>query len=123
MSYETAAGQSGDESACRVCNKLRQPLSNLAGVTGFRALLSRALVLAKEEAPALDGVQVALDGSLEFPDGKSAAGPERDGEAGTLIVARLLGLLVIFIGEALTLRLVEEMWPELREGRAEQRKL
>ena len=35
----------------RVCDKLRQPLTTLAGAPGFRSLLSRALVIAQRKAP------------------------------------------------------------------------
>ena len=34
------------------------------------------------------------------------------GEAAVAITAHLLGLLVTFIGEPLTLRLVREAWPD-----------
>jgi hypothetical protein len=40
-------------------------------------------------------------------------------EGSVALLARLLGLLVTFIGEALTLRLVEEMWPDVRLNAAE----
>jgi hypothetical protein len=33
-------------------------------------------------------------------------------KGGTLLVAQLLGLLVTFIGQALTLRLVRDLWPD-----------
>jgi hypothetical protein len=32
-------------------------------------------------------------------------------QGGTALIAQLLGLLVTFIGEALTLRLVQNVWP------------
>lgn len=43
---------------------------------------------------------------------KVAATAIAEGES--LLFAELLGLLVAFIGEALTLRLVREAWPKLR---------
>src|SRR4051812_41405794 len=49
----------------RVLEKLRAPLSKLAGGAGFRSLLSRALTLAKAEDASLNAVQVRADGSLE----------------------------------------------------------
>jgi hypothetical protein len=33
-------------------------------------------------------------------------------EGAALLIAQLLGLLLLFIGEGLTLRLVQEAWPE-----------
>jgi hypothetical protein len=89
-----------------VCEKLRRPLSTLTGVGGFRSLIVRALALAKRETHGLDSVQVAGDGSLEI----SGDTPEADG---SLLVTQLLGLLMVFIGNALTMRLLVEIWPDL----------
>ena len=96
-----------------VCERLRQPLITLAGVAGFRSLLSRALTLARAEAPSLSVVQVAPDGSLK---GLDEAEPQIDKEqardGGVILIAQLVGLLLTFIGEGLTLRLVQDVWPE-----------
>ena len=62
--------------AIRVCEKLRESLSMLAGVAGYSALLSRALALAKRDVPSLGAVQVREDGTLDWPDG----GPEWAGD-------------------------------------------
>lgn len=104
---------SAGRAAFRVCEKLRRPLSTLAGVAGFRSLLSRALTLAKADAPWLAGLQIDAEGTLTFSaeleaqlDGSEAA------SAGKALIARLLGLLGIFIGEALTLRLLHDVWPK-----------
>jgi hypothetical protein len=86
--------------------KLRHPLSRLAGTAGFRSLLMRALTLAKREAPGLEGVQVKEDGSLEGLNGE-------DTEAGAVLIAYLVGLLETFIGESLTLRMLNDIWPSL----------
>jgi hypothetical protein len=116
LAYEAAAGENSEpteSAAFRVCEKLRQPLCSLAGVAGFRSLLSRALALARAEAPSLSAVQVSTDGSLK---GLDELGPQRDkdmaNEGGALLIAQLLGLLLTFIGEGLTLRLVQDAWPE-----------
>ena len=101
--------------AFRVCEKLRQPLSTLAGVTGYRSLISRALTLAKREAPLLgEEVQVKEDGSLERTGAieLQQCMDEAAKKGGTLLVAQLLGLLFTFIGQALTLRLVRDLWPD-----------
>jgi hypothetical protein len=101
-----------ESDAVRVCEKLRLPLSKLAGVAGFRSLLSRAVALARAELPSLVTMHVGTDGSLAGLDGP---GLDQDtgagGQAGVVVVAQLLGLLVTFIGEPLTLRLVREAWP------------
>jgi len=116
LAYETAAGKNSEpteSAAFRVCEKLRRPLCSLAGVAGFRSLLFRALALARAEAPSLSAVQVGADGSLT---GLDELGPQRDKdmakEGAALLIAQLLGLLLLFIGEGLTLRLVQEAWPE-----------
>ena len=96
-----------------VCEKLREPLSTLAGAEGYKALISRALTLVKRDAPALVPVQVGEGGALKMT---GAALPEREADealkGGAELVAQLLGLLVTFIGEDLTLRLVRDVWPD-----------
>jgi hypothetical protein len=116
LTYEAVAGENSEpaeSAAFRVCAKLRRPLITLAGVAGFRSLLSRALTLARAEAPSLSMVQVAADGSLK---GLDELGPQIDKEQardeGAILIAQLLGLLVTFIGEGLTLHLVQDVWPE-----------
>jgi len=70
IAHEGAADTSEpmELAAFRVCETLRQPVCALTGVDGFRALLSRALALARAEAPCLSAVQVAADGSLQGLD-------------------------------------------------------
>jgi hypothetical protein len=103
-------GSVGD--VVRACEKLRVPLAKLAGGAGFRSLLVRALALATAEVPWLDSVQVRADGSLEgFDAAGRQPGAVPGGEAGVVVVAQLLGLLVTFIGEPLTRQLVRDAWP------------
>jgi hypothetical protein len=115
--YETAIGTLppvGLAATFRVCEKLRRPLTALAGAAGFHSLLSRALTLAKRESPSLSLVQVKADGSLDssFEDGLVGSNPDKaDLEAEKGLVAHLLGLLFTFIGAALTLRLIHDIWP------------
>jgi len=91
---------------CRVCEKLRRPLTRLAGAAGFNSLLSRALTIAQREAPVLNRVHVKENGSLDgLSDEAEASAP--------VLVAHLLNLLNVFIGEALTMGLLREIWPEL----------
>ena len=97
----------------RVCEMLRRPLSTLVGVDGYRALISRALALAKAEVPSLGSVQVREDGSLEAP-GAVDPKPDMDETQNreVVLVAQLLGLLATFIGVALTMQLVRGVWPD-----------
>jgi hypothetical protein len=109
LSFESTAENLSDANtfaALIVSEKLRRPLSTLAGTAGFRSLLMRALTLAKREAEVLDGVQVKEDGSLEGLNGEET-------EAGVVLIAHLVGLLETFIGESLTLRLLNDIWPNL----------
>ena len=102
----------GGSAAGRVCEKLRRPLARVAGTEGFRSLMSRAVAVARSEVRSLDAVVVRADGSLEGLDG-AGHGPNAGGEGGVEVVAQLLNLLVTFIGEPLTLRLVRDAWPEV----------
>ena len=116
LAYEAAAGEHSEpaeSAAFRVCAKLRQPLITLAGVAGFRSLLSRALTLARAEAPRLRAEQIEADGSLKGLDEiASQTDKEQARDGGAILVAQLIGLLLTFIGEGLTLRLVQDVWPE-----------
>lgn len=111
----------GEESAApdnptpfRTLDKLRPHLSMLMGPGGYQALLARALVLATAEVPGLKSVQVDADGELQAVGGVLAASEAAAASEGEVVlVTQLLGLLVVFIGPALTLRLIMQMWPQL----------
>ena len=116
LAVEAARAKAADtqvDAAVRACEKLQEPLSRFTGPAGFLSLLSRALVLAKAEVPALKVVQVSPDGSLAGFDQI-----QHDQDAGTLeqgrvaLVAHLLGLLATFVGESLTRRLACDAWPD-----------
>jgi hypothetical protein len=119
LAHENAAGKTSEPTefaAFGVCERLRQPLIILTGVAGFRSLLSRALTLARAEAPSLNVVQVAADGSIQ---GLDELRPHVDSnqarEAGIILITQLLGLLVRVVGEAVTLQLVtSEILPDFR---------
>ena len=118
LTYEAVAGENSEpagSAAFRVCAKLRRPLITLAGVAGFRSLLSRALRLARAEAPSLSAVQVAADGSLKgLGDLRPQVDADQAREAGIILITQLLGLLVRVVGEAMTLQLVtSEILPDL----------
>ncbi len=110
----TAAKRAGvhSSSAFRVCERLREPLSRLAGSAGYRSLLSRALALATEEVRWLKAIYVTADGFLEgLDEAQAQQTPDKNALGEVVVVTQLLGLLVKFIGRELTLRLVEEAWP------------
>ena len=117
MAYEAGKVRTGEaprSAAFRVCDKLRRPLSRLAGIAGFRSLLSRSLALASGEVRWLKAIHINADGYLEGLDEAQARLSREEGETGEIVlVAQLLGLLATFIGEELMLRLVQEAWPDV----------
>ena len=129
LARKLLAGETGGHApadagpALRVCERLRVPLSKLAGTAGFATLLSRALALAKAQAPSLSPLRVREDGSIQPTDQPSPQNPGTPGspanlalpdtDAAVVLIAQLLGLLITFIGEPLTLRLVNDVWPDL----------
>ncbi len=116
LAFEAAHDNSSDAGmgiAMQVIQELRTRLIRLTGVDGFRSLLSRALTLAKAEVPSLNMVQVRTDGSVQGFEGiEQRQETGAAGQAGIVFVAHLLELLVTFIGEPLTLRLVRDKWPD-----------
>jgi len=118
IDYEAVAGETSEpkkSAVIRVCEKLRLPLSAIVGVADYRSLLSRALTLAKLEAPGLSAVQVTTDGSLQdLGETGSQIEQERGGEGGVILLAQLLGLFLTFFGAALTLQLIEDVTPSLK---------
>jgi hypothetical protein len=89
-------------------------MATLMGNGGYRALLSRALALASSEVSRLRAVQVKTDGTLEgLAELHAQLAPEEFFEGSVVLLAQLFGLLVAFIGENLTLRLVNEIWPKV----------
>ncbi len=98
-----------------VLELLRPQLVTLMGNGGFRALLARALALAKAEVPWLRAAHVSVDGNLAaLIEPGTQIDPEQLAEGKVVLVAQLLGLLIAFIGPNLTIGLVREVWPEIR---------
>jgi hypothetical protein len=96
--------------------KLSQHLSSLIGDAGFRVFFDRSLRLtgakfpwmataAKAAAP--DHPWIRLRACLETQD------PDVAIEASVALLATFLDLIGIFIGEALTLRILHQIWPEV----------
>jgi len=115
LAHEAAADKtsvSAESAALRVHEKLRRSLCVLAGVAGYRSLASRALTLAKARAPGLRAMQVTADGTLQMhSEARSESHKGLAGDNQVILISELLGLLHTFIGEALTLRLLREAWP------------
>lgn len=117
IAHETWGNNSSETKASvafLVDEKLRPHLATFMGNVGFRALLSRALALASAEVPWLRAVHVRADGSLEgLHELEAQVDPEEIAEGRVILLAQFLGLLMAFVGENLTLRLLREIWPKL----------
>jgi hypothetical protein len=98
-----------EPASVRVYERLRRQLGAPVGVDGFQALASRALALAKSQSPRLSAVLVTANGGLRgLGEVESQTDADEDGEAGIVLIAQLLGLFLTFLGEATTLRLIED---------------
>jgi len=102
-----------------VYEKLHQQLRTPIGTSGFQALASRALTLARSEAPSLNAVQITEEGCLRgLGELEEQINLDQSGEAGVIFIAHLLGLFLTFLGAATTRRLVQDIFPHL-EAQAE----
>ncbi len=117
IDHEAKGGQSPQSNlpvAFHVCEKLRSHLTTLMGKAGFQALLARSLALGAAEEPWLGTVSLNADGGWQgLEEADTSDDKNQVFEGGVVLLARLLGLLTVFIGEHLTVRLVREVWPEL----------
>jgi hypothetical protein len=113
VSSETDASTSSRQTlpaTVRVYERLRRQFGAPMGADGFQTLASRALALAKSESPRLSNVQVTANGALcGLGEVESQTDADEDGEAGVILIAKLLGLFLSFLGEATTLRLIEDL--------------
>ena len=117
IAQETRGKKSSKKSSLvgfHTCNKLRPHLANIMGNIGFRTLLARSLVLASTEVSWLRVVRVNADWSLQgLEELEAKLDADELFEGGVVFLARLLGLMVLLIGEDLTIRLLSDVWPEV----------
>ncbi|SEB53067.1 hypothetical protein SAMN05443244_0985 [Terriglobus roseus] len=97
-------GESSD--TCRVCEKLRRSLEKHLGPGAYSSLATLALGLAKREAPILEAVQITESGSIKGLTGEAV-------NANSILIAQFIELMKTFIGETVTLWLVDDIWPGL----------
>ena len=93
----------------RAYDRLRRQFSAPVGADGFQVLASRALALAKSESPRLSAVQITANGGLRGLGAIESETSTGDDEVGVILIAQLLGLFLVFLGEATTLRLIEDL--------------
>jgi hypothetical protein len=101
----------GCDAIIQVCEKLRANLNAILGVVGFRTLLHRALVLTVSEHKAMGKASVHHDGSLRGLEEFAAGSTHKEiCTAGEALIGRLLFLVELLIGQALTRKLLEDIW-------------
>ena len=99
-----------EPASVRVYERLRRQLGAPVGTEGFQSVATRALALARSESPKLDSVQVMANGGLRgLGEVQSQANSDQDGDVGIILIAQLLGLFLTLLGEATTLRLIEDL--------------
>jgi hypothetical protein len=116
LAYEAAGSTSEPvrSLAVRVCEKLRAPLCALAGAVCYRTLIGRALTLAKSQTTSLCDLQIAEDGSLQGISKSSLQSDRHDAsEADVLLTSHSIGLILSLLGTAVTLQLVQDVFPNL----------
>jgi hypothetical protein len=106
----TTASLQTEPATARVYERLRRQLGAPVGVDAFQSLASRALALAKSESPLLSAVKITASGDLRgLGEIESPTDADEEGEVGVILIAQLLGLFLNFLGEATTLRLIEDL--------------
>lgn len=103
------------EGAEQASRKMAGVLIGLVSAVGSQALFARALYLSRAEFPFLVGVRAGtspesnLEGLRASLEGVEV---ERAREGVASVLASLIGLMITFLGENLTWRLLGRAWPE-----------
>ncbi|MCA1798178.1 MAG: hypothetical protein LC632_01635 [Xanthomonadaceae bacterium] len=100
-----------------ICDKMHPSISRLAGSLSYRALLSRALAIARVRGKTLGALRFESDGKLIFDPEHPAAeflNPDTVRKDAVILVAAFLGLLMKLIGDVVTVRIVCQVWPEVK---------
>jgi hypothetical protein len=100
----------------QVCQKLSRRLSRWVSADGSRALVSRALHKARAKFRFLDGVRAGTppDACLVgLSDSLREVEQDMGRQAVLAVLSGMLDLLTGFLGEDLTLGLVQDIWPDL----------
>jgi len=111
----TDSSLDSDAAALVFYERLRVQLRTPLGVDGFQALASRAVRLAKSEASGLRAARVSADGSLQgfvptsTPDDIPTHEHQAFEERGVVLIAQLLSLLLVLLGEGATVKMVNSV--------------
>jgi hypothetical protein len=91
-----------------VLHNLRDRLGRVIGRVGFDALCRRSLALARTTHPS-----TTFDDSVFFSAGVPSGGTRESDEFVITVATNIVVLLATFIGEPLTRRVLQEVWPQL----------
>lgn len=105
----------------RVCQDLSEHLSRIIGRAGVRGLLERSIILTQNDFPWLAEARSKspADPLAWLPQCLEHQPPKVAFEASVALVTRFLDMLGRFIGDALVLRLLAEVWPDVFPPSAE----
>jgi hypothetical protein len=105
----------GSVAAERAFEKVSQRLAQLITPLGAEALLMRAVHLSRSEFPFLGDIPGGTTPSLieRLRETAVTVEPSQAHEGLVSVLGSLVGLLVAFIGEDLTFRLLRDVWPAL----------
>jgi hypothetical protein len=111
--WERAAGDTDSPeevavAATHMCTELRAGLSRWVGSMGYRALIDRALLLARAEHPALGSLDCHGGDEPVTMSGVRAHSAAEVATGMVALVAALVELLGRIIGEEMAVRLVEQ---------------
>jgi hypothetical protein len=113
--YSSTTSPGSEPAIVRLYQKLRRQLCASLGTAEFRSLASRALRLAKSKAGNLGTLQVRDDGFLEgLEQLETLQGTDQENEAGVVLIEQFLDLFLSFLGGALTMQLMEHIYPDLK---------
>lgn len=112
-SPDPASPAAAIEAACR---RLTGHLADLLGAGGVSALVRRALRLTQRDEPLLSGVTASGEPGVCFAgleDSLAGSTDEQAKAAATTILAHMLELLVMLLGEELGMKPIRKLWPRL----------
>ncbi|HEX9982430.1 MAG TPA: hypothetical protein VGF69_04130 [Thermoanaerobaculia bacterium] len=102
------------------CGELYRILETMMGTAGLQALIERALQLTARDYPWLTAVTPGPGGDCALTGLSEATGAldvNDAAEGAAALLATIVWLLISFIGEDLTSRLVRNAWPEVSFSR------
>lgn len=105
---DTSAPEEVAAAAVRLCALLRAGLGRWVGAEGYRALLDRALGLARAEHPALGSLSCHRGDEPVTTAAVRAHGAAEVAAGMVVLVATLIELLGRIVGEEMAVRLVEQ---------------